>query len=46
MPLDQAPRIMTYPDCMASQGWLITVMSGPPADTAAYNIAQQRCQQQ
>jgi hypothetical protein len=36
---DQMARL----DCMAAQGWLIAVSSGPPADSDAYNAAMAGC---
>src|SRR5437773_10564643 len=44
MPTNQTAQILAVPDCMAAQGWLIVVMSGPPADTFAFNAAMQKCQ--
>ena len=37
---------MAFVDCMATQGWLQAVMSGPPTDRAAHNAASARCRAQ
>jgi hypothetical protein len=43
VPASAMAQALVVPDCMAAQGWLIVVMSGPPTDIAAYNTAMQKC---
>ena len=43
MPTPNADAYLAFPDCMATKGWLIVAMSGPPADMQAYTTDSQAC---
>jgi hypothetical protein len=37
------PQILSRYDCMASQGWISALITGPPADEAGYGAASRNC---
>jgi hypothetical protein len=37
------PQILTRYDCMAGRGWIMALITGPPADEAGYNAASANC---
>ena len=45
MPGDRVAQILAFPDCMASQGWIVVLMTGPPTNQTDYAAASQNCGQ-
>jgi hypothetical protein len=45
MPGDRVDEILAFPDCMAGQGWIVVVMTGPPTNQTGYAAASQNCGQ-